>query len=215
MARLPLWLRLAPVAVVLAGAGAAFANRDMLTPAAIEAAVGLAGPWMGPAFLAVHVATSLVAVPRWAMAICAGLLFGFPEGVAWSLAGTLAGNSTAFALARFANSGAFEPHDLPRVGKWVARAEEGGWRVVALLRLLPVPGFAVNYGFGLSAMRFRDFALGTLVGAVPAAVVFANLGAAGWADPAAARVELVGAAALGLAFVAVTALLPRFVKRAT
>jgi len=57
MARPPLWLRLAPVVAVLAGAGAAFANRDMLTPAAIEAGVGLAGPWIGPVFLAVHVAT--------------------------------------------------------------------------------------------------------------------------------------------------------------
>lgn len=209
----PLWLRLVPVGLVLAGAGVAFAWRDDITPAAIEAGIGLVGPWMGPVFVLVHVATSLVSVPRWAMAIVAGLLFGLVGGTLWSLAGTLAGTSAGFFLARFVNAGAFVPHDLPRVGPWIARAEAGGWRTVALARLLPVPGAAVNYGFGLSALGYRDFALGTLLGSVPAAAVFANLGAAGWSDPAAARVELIGAVALGLALVAVSALLPRILGR--
>jgi uncharacterized membrane protein YdjX (TVP38/TMEM64 family) len=205
--RPPLLLRLVPVGLVAAGAAYAFVRRDALTPAAIEAGIGLAGAWMGPVFVLVHVFTSLVSVPRWAMAIVAGLLFGLVGGTLWSLAGTLAGTSAGFALARFVNSGALVPHDLPRVGPWIARAEAGGWRVVALARLLPVPGAAVNYGFGLSALGFRDFALGTLAGSVPAAIVFANLGAAGWTDPGAARLELVGAVALGLAFVALSALL--------
>ncbi|MBI3506171.1 MAG: VTT domain-containing protein [Proteobacteria bacterium] len=211
--RPPLWLRLIPVGLVLAGALAAFLRRESLTPGAIEAGIGLLGPWMGPAFVFAHVFTSLVSVPRWAMAIVAGLLFGLIEGTAWSLAGTLAGTSAAFALARFVNSGAIVPHDLPRVGHWIAKAEAGGWRTVALARLLPVPGAAVNYGSGLTALSYRDYALGTLLGSLPAALVFANLGAAGWADPEAARVELVGAVALGLAFVALSAVLPRLLKR--
>jgi len=118
----PLWLRLVPVGLVLAGAGVAFARRDDITPAAIEAGIGLVGPWMGPVFVLVHVATSLVSVPRWAMAIVAGLLFGLVGGTLWSLAGTLAGTSAGFFLARFVNAGAFVPHDLPRVGPWIARA---------------------------------------------------------------------------------------------
>ncbi len=210
-----LWLRLIPVGLVLAGAAVAFARRDEITPAAIEAGIGLVGPWMGPAFVLAHVATSLVSVPRWAMAIVAGLLFGLVGGTFWSLAGTLAGTSAGFFLARFVNSGAFVPHDLPRVGPWIARAEAGGWRTIALARLLPVPGAAVNYGFGLSAIGYRDFACGTVLGSVPAAIVFANLGAAGWSDPAAARIELIGAVALGLALVALSVLLPRFLARST
>ncbi len=215
MNRPPLWLRLIPVGLVLAGAAAAYARRDAITPGAIEAGIGLAGIWMGPVFVLAHVATSLVSVPRWAMAIVAGLLFGLAGGIFWSLAGTLAGTSAGFLLARFVNSGSFVPHDLPRVGPWIARAEAGGWRTVALARLLPVPGAAVNYGFGLSSLTYRDFALGTLLGSLPAAAVFANLGAAGWADPEAARVELIGAVALGLALVALSVVLPRFVGRRT
>ena len=212
MTRPPLWLRLLPVGLVLAGAAIAFARRDALTPGAIEAALGLMGPWMGPAFVVAHVFTSLVSVPRWAMAIVAGLLFGLVEGTLWSLAGTFAGTSAAFFLARFVNSGAVVPHDLPRVGVWIARAEAGGWRTVALARLLPLPGAAVNYASGLTALSYRDYALGTMLGALPAAIVFANLGAAGWADPSAARMELIGAAALGLAFVALSVVLPRLLK---
>ena len=212
--RPPLWLRLVPVGLVLAGALAAFVRRDALTPGAIEAGLGLLGPWMGPAFVLAHVFTSLVSVPRWAMAIVAGLLFGLVEGTLWSLAGTLAGTSAAFLLARFVNSGTLVPHDLPRIGPWIARAE--GRRLGARWRsraCFPFPGAAVNYASGLTALTYRDYALGTMLGALPAAIVFANLGAAGWSDPSAARLELIGAVALGFAFVALSVVLPRLLKR--
>ncbi len=207
MKRPPLWVRLVPAVLVLAGAAVAFWKRDAFTPGALEAGIGLAGPWIGPVFVLAHVFAALVSVPRWGMAIVAGLLFGLWPGLLWSLAGTLAGTAAGFWLARFVNWGSFAPHDLPRVGPWVARAEEGGWRIVALARLLPLPGAAVNYGFGLSELPFRDFALGTFVGSIPTAAVFANLGASGLTDPAAARGELVGAAALALALVALSAFL--------
>ncbi len=213
MKRPPLALRLVPAVLVLAGAAVAFWKREAFAPGALEAGIGLAGAWMGPVFVAAHVFASLVSVPRWGMAIVAGLLFGLWPGIAWSLAGTMAGTLAAFGLARFVNWGAFVPHDLPRVGPWVARAEAGGWRIVAFARLLPLPGAAVNYGFGLSALTARDFAIGTFVGSIPAAAVFANLGAAGWTDPSAARVELVGAVALGLALVALSAFLARRMGR--
>jgi uncharacterized membrane protein YdjX (TVP38/TMEM64 family) len=211
--RFPLWVRLLPVLSIAAGAAFAFANRESVTPASLEAAVGLAGAWMGPAFVLVHAAGILVALPRWAFAIGAGLLFGFPEGVAWSIAGTLAGTSLGFAIARFANAGALKPHEWKRAGDWVARAEAGGWRTVALARLLPVPGAVVTYGFGLSRLRYRDFVAGTALGTLPVAFVFANLGAAGWTDPEAAKTQLVIAAGLALAFVAATLLGPRLLRK--
>jgi uncharacterized membrane protein YdjX (TVP38/TMEM64 family) len=98
------------------------------------------------------------------------------------------------------------------VGPWIARAEQSGWRAVALARLLPVPGALVTYGFGLSRLRYRSFSLGTALGTLPVAIVFSNLGAAGWTDPEAAKETLVLAVAAALVFVAATALAPRLLR---
>jgi uncharacterized membrane protein YdjX (TVP38/TMEM64 family) len=201
-------LRALPVALVAALALAAYANRDAWDAQSFLALVESWGAFAGAGFVLIHALVSLVGFPRWAMALVAGALFGAWGGIPWALAGALAGGSSVFALARFANSGAIVPHDLPRVGPWIARAEAGGWRTVAILRLLPLPGIAVNIGLGLSAIVYRQFALGTTIGSLPHSVVFAKLGAAGLIAAqdgmAEARVPLAIAAVLGVAAVALS-----------
>lgn len=179
MERLPLAWRLAPIALIATLALAAYLNRDALDADAFLALVESWGAFAGLGFVLIHACVSLVGFPRWAMALVAGAVFGAWGGVPWALAGALAGGSSVFALARFVNSGSLVPHDLPRVGPWIARAEAGGWRTVAILRLLPLPGIAVNVGLGLSSIAYRQFALGTVVGSLPHSFVFAKLGAVG------------------------------------
>jgi uncharacterized membrane protein YdjX (TVP38/TMEM64 family) len=206
--RPPLAIRLIPVALVAAGAIAAFLHREEFDAAAFVAWLEAWGPLAGFVFIAVHVAGSLVSVPRWALALAAGALFGVAGGLFWALAGTLAGASLAFFLARFVNAGAIVPHELPKVGPWIARAEAGGWRVIAVLRLTPLPGALVNYGFGLSALAWRQFALGTAIGSLPYALIFAQIGASGRLAAeeglAAARIPLLIAGAIGIVVLALS-----------
>jgi uncharacterized membrane protein YdjX (TVP38/TMEM64 family) len=208
MDRPPTVLRALPVALVVALAVLGFVHRDSLDAAAFLALVESWGAFAGLGFILIHAAVALVGFPRWAMAIVAGALFGAWGGMPWALAGALAGGSAVFVLARFVNSGALVPHDLPHVGPWIARAEAGGWRTVAILRLLPLPGIAVNVGLGLSAIAYRQFAAGTLVGSLPHSIVFAKLGAAGVLAAqdglAEARGPLAIAATLGIAAVALS-----------
>lgn len=177
--RPPLFLRLIPVIVVIAGIAAVFWNRDSIDARGIVAGVEAWGALAGVAFVVLHVAGTMVSVPRWALALASGASFGLGWGLFWALAGTLAGASCAFHLARFVNAGAIVPHDLPKIGPWIARAEAGGWRTIALLRLTPIPGALVNYGLGLSSLSWRQFALGTLIGSLPYAAIFVQAGAAG------------------------------------
>ncbi len=177
--RPPLFLRLIPVILVIAGIAAVFWNRDAIDARGIVAWVESWGAVAGLAFAALHVAGTMVSVPRWALALAAGALFGLGGGLFWALAGTLAGATLAFHLARYVNAGAIVPHDLPKIGPWIARAEAGGWRTIALLRLTPIPGALVNYGLGLSSLSWRQFALGTLIGSLPYAAIFVQAGAAG------------------------------------
>ncbi len=177
--RPPLGLRLIPVILVIAGIAAVFVNRDAIDARVIVDGVMSWGALAGFAFVVLHIAGTLVSVPRWVLALASGAAFGAAGGLLWALAGTLAGASLAFHLARFVNSGAIVPHDLPKIGPWIARAEAGGWRTIALLRLSPIPGALVNYGLGLSALSWRQFALGTSIGSLPYAAVFVQAGAAG------------------------------------
>jgi len=131
-------------------------------------------------YLALHVAASLLMVPRSLLGIVAGAVFGLGLGTGLSLVGASLGGLVGFLLARFLNAGAIKPETLPRIGPWLARAETHGLRIAIIARLLPgLPHTAVNYALGLSRMKVMDYVLGSALGMVPTAFVFANIGASG------------------------------------
>ena len=92
---------------------------------------------------------------------------------------------------------------IARFGSIVQRVERGGWRAVALLRLIPVvPHGVANYGLGLTGLGLGAYACGSLLGQLPMTIAYVGLGAAGerlllgssgWIEP-----TLIGLAALSL-----------------
>jgi len=51
-----------------------------------------------------------------------------------------------------------------------------GWLAVVALRLVPAPFSAVNLAAGLTSLRLRSMAIGTLIGGAPKALGWAALG---------------------------------------
>ena len=95
------------------------------------------------------------------------------------------GGTAAFLLARRVLAGRVSDRALrrlarsPRLALLADALPRGGWKVVALVRLVPVIPFKLsNYLFGWSAVRLRDFVLGTLLGVVPYSLSNAYLGSA-------------------------------------
>jgi uncharacterized membrane protein YdjX (TVP38/TMEM64 family) len=172
--------RLASGAALLGiGAAAMWHWRGVFDPLAITAL--LAGNPLAPlGFIALHVATSLFFVPRTVLAIAAGLVFGGWWGPVWAALGSLAGAVAGYMVARYLYSGFVERADPSRLRVFLARAEKGGWRMVAMVRLLPlIPHSLTNYAFGLTRFRLSAYAFGSLVGQLPLTVAYADLGAAG------------------------------------
>jgi uncharacterized membrane protein YdjX (TVP38/TMEM64 family) len=173
-----------------------------LDPLSISAAIG-AYPAAPLAFLGLHIASSLLFVPRTALAITAGLVFGTIWGVVWAAIGSVLGAVAGFCLARYVNSGLIDLNRYARLEPLLDQIQRRGWRAVAVLRLIPViPHSAANYGFGLTPIRLGPYALGSFVGQLPMTIACVDLGAAGeqlasggagWVTPTA-----IGAAALGL-----------------
>jgi uncharacterized membrane protein YdjX (TVP38/TMEM64 family) len=193
---------LALVLVGLGSAAVAWRSRGSLDPVALSAAIGRY-PAAPLAFLAIQLAASLLFVPRTLLALAAGLVFGMGWGLVWAAAGGALGSIAGFLLARFVNGGLIELESLRRIGPYLERAERGGWRTVAALRLIPViPHTLANYAFGLSRVPLLPYAIGSLLGQLPLTVAYVDLGAAGgralshgadWTLPTA-----IGAAALAL-----------------
>ena len=101
MFRPPIWLRLIVAGAIAAGAVyflAIFPGR--FDAAALSQALDDYGAAAWLAFIGLHAVTTLVFVPRTAMAIAAGVLFGAWWGLAIGLAGALAGASLGFAVDR-------------------------------------------------------------------------------------------------------------------
>ena len=194
--------RITSLALLITGIVAAWHWRALFDPLALSAAID-GNPAAPLAFLALHIAASLFFVPRTLLALIAGLAFGAWWGVLWAALGSVLGAIAGFLAARHIHAGFVDRAGGPRLAAVLARAERGGWRMVAVLRLVPViPHSLTNYALGLTRLRIGSYALGSLVGQLPLTLAYVDLGAAGgralvggadWLLPSA-----IGAAALAL-----------------
>jgi len=202
-------LRMLLLVLVLVAVGLVWHERAHVQlsdlPAELKAAIGDSA-YAPLIFIAIHVAASLLFVPRTPLSIASGLLFGLWWGALWAVCGAMAGSLAGFALARYMNAGWIKPERLPKFGELLARVERGGWRAVTLIRLMPImPHTPVNYAFGLSRISVGDYLLGSFIGQLPMTLVCVDAGAAGalaltgsmnWLEP-----TLVGVGALALSLV--------------
>jgi uncharacterized membrane protein YdjX (TVP38/TMEM64 family) len=204
--------RLIALGLVGAGIVAAWRWRGLLDPAALSAVIDR-HPAAPLAFLALHVAASLCFVPRTLLALVAGLAFGAWWGVLWAALGSVLGAIVGFLVARYIHAGFVDPRGNTRIAALLARAERGGWRMVAVLRLVPIiPHSLANFALGLTRLRLGAYAFGSLLGQLPLTIAYVDLGAAGGR-------ALVGAAdwlvpsAIGASALALSLLIPLFARR--
>jgi uncharacterized membrane protein YdjX (TVP38/TMEM64 family) len=194
--------RLIALALVTTGIVATWHSRAWFDPTALSGFIDR-NPAAPAAFVALHIAASLVFVPRTLMALVAGVVFGAWWGVLWAALGSVLGAVAGFLLARYIHSGLLDPKTIARVGSLLARAERGGWRMVAVLRLVPIiPHSLTNYALGLTRLKLGAYAFGSLLGQLPLTIAYVDFGAAGgralvgtadWLLPSA-----IGASALAL-----------------
>jgi len=109
----------------------------------------------------------------------AGLLFGVVKGSLLVVVAETAGALVAYYLGHFAIINSLK-QKLSRTKAFLtidALVAKGGWELVATTRMVPFFPFKLsNYAFGLTAVRIRDFALGTFIGLWPIAIFNAYLG---------------------------------------
>jgi uncharacterized membrane protein YdjX (TVP38/TMEM64 family) len=152
-------------------------------------------------------------VPRTMLAVAAGAVFGLWMGTLWAVLGSVLGAVAGFLVARYVNDGVVDLESMKRFGPILQRAERGGWRAVALVRLVPViPHTLGNYALGLTRLDLGSYVLGSLLGQLPMTVAGAEFGAAGL-SLAAGKADWILPTAVGIAALALSAAVPRLVAR--
>ena len=172
-------LRLLALGALLAtGAGLAALAGGPSRSALEDAFVG-SGILGAGAFALLYAVLALALVPGSALTIAAGAIYGPVVGTLVAIAGALAGATAAFALVRrTAAAESVQQIQSDRVGRVQRRLREHGLPAIIALRLIPlVPFNVLNYMAGASAIRARDYVVGTAIGIVPGAIAFATLGA--------------------------------------
>ena len=140
------------------------------------------GVWGTVVYGLIYVMAVIALVPASALTIAAGAIFGLWVGtITVSLASTT-GAALAFLIARYLarDAVARRVHRYPKF-KAIDRAiGEGGWKIVAMLRLSPaVPFNLQNYLYGLTKIRFWPCVLTSWVAMLPGTLMYVYLGHAG------------------------------------
>lgn len=151
------------------------ANRDSLTGFADAHRVAAAAMTFG-AYAGV-VALSLPG--GFVFSLAAGLLFGRFAGTVLAVLGETLGATLAFLAARFLFADAVRRLLGARGARINAGFARHAFSYLLFLRVVPVlPFFLVNLAPAFTSVRVRTFVLATLLGAIPASFVYANLGQA-------------------------------------
>ncbi len=133
------------------------------------------GAWGPVVFIALYAIAVVAAVPASVLTIAAGAMFGSVIGVASvSVASTL-GAALAFAVARwFARDSVTRwLGGKERFAKLDRMTAEHGAIMVAITRLVPIfPFTLLNYGFGLTGVRFGTYVLWSWLCMLPGTVLY-------------------------------------------
>jgi len=184
-ARRSLKVRVRAVVALLLALALAGATGPWLAPdgwraasAALAWAEGLREQvWALPAAVGFFVAAGLLRLPVSVAILLTGAVLGLWAGSALSLTGALASAASLYGLGRRLGRVRIRRLAGWRVNRVNRALERHGIMAMMLLRLMPVADFpVVNLVAGASAVGFRDFVIGTLVGMAPGIIALSVLG---------------------------------------
>lgn len=137
----------------------------------------LAGPWAPALFITLGAGSLMVGLPRAAYCLLGGALFDFWHGLAWCIAGSLAGSLAAFAIARTLGRDWFYQRWGQRYARIEDRMRSDGFVVVLLARLCPATNnLLINGLAGISAVRAGSFFRASLAGFAPSTAILVLMG---------------------------------------
>ncbi|MCL9685432.1 TVP38/TMEM64 family protein [Legionella maioricensis] len=137
--------------------------------------------WLAPVlFLVLYCLASLMFLPTMVLTLAGGAIFGPVTGTILNLMGATFGAAFSFLITRHLIYDWFSKKRGERLNKLIAGVDQKGWMFVAFLRLFPIIPFnLVNYGLGVTGIKFRLYIITTFIFLIPAEIVYTYFGYAG------------------------------------
>lgn len=146
---------------------------------AILSWINTLGPLAPVFFLFLYCLASTLFLPTLALTLAGGAIFGPIAGVIINLLGATIGAICSFCISRYMIFDWVAAKNNQRINNLIEGVEHQGWQFVAVLRLMPVPFSLVNYGLGVTRIKFSHFVIATAIFLIPVEVVFTYCGYAG------------------------------------
>ncbi|MEV0946894.1 TVP38/TMEM64 family protein [Rhodococcus sp. NPDC049939] len=173
-------LKIGILAAIILGGALVALSIDVPHPASLRDQVAAAGAWGMVVFVLLYAVTTLTPFPASALTVASGLLFGLVAGVLVVVIAATLSAWLAYWVSRSLGRGGVARIEWSKVRAIDSLLERRGLASVLIVRLVPLFPFGlVNYAAGLSAVRQRDYVIGTAVGIIPATIGYTALGAYG------------------------------------
>jgi uncharacterized membrane protein YdjX (TVP38/TMEM64 family) len=130
-------------------------------------------------FIVLYVVACVFFIPGSVLTLGAGAAFHVVQGSIYVSIGATLGATAAFLVGRYLARGWVEKKiqgnaTFSAIDRAVA---DEGWKIVGLTRLSPIFPFALlNYGFGVTRVKLRDYMLASWIGMMPGTVLYVYLG---------------------------------------
>ncbi|MEW6265724.1 MAG: TVP38/TMEM64 family protein [Thermodesulfobacteriota bacterium] len=168
-------LRAAALALFLLAAGVLLRFtplQETLTPDRLGRLIEAAGLWAPAIFILVYALGVCVLLPGTLLAAVGAGLFGPYQGFVYVWTGAMIGAGLAFLIARYLGREFAASMIGDRLKKYDQALERHGFATVLYLRLIYFPFNILNFGMGLTAVRFRDYFWGTALGILAGTFIF-------------------------------------------
>jgi uncharacterized membrane protein YdjX (TVP38/TMEM64 family) len=136
-----------------------------------------AGIWAPLVYILVYTIGTLLLLPSTPLNLSGGAVFGVVWGTFWTTVGAILAAVISFWFSRTIGRDYVQRRFADRWRLVDREIRGGGIYYVIAVRLLPLlPYGLVNFGAGLTSMRFRDYLVGTLIGTTPGLIPFVMMG---------------------------------------
>jgi len=130
-------------------------------------------------FFGVYVFACVFFIPGSILTLGAGAIYGVITGSILVSVSSTVGAAAAFLIGRYLarNWVATKIQGNPKFAAIDNAVGNEGWKIVGLTRLSPVFPFALlNYAYGLTKVRIRDYFLASWIGMLPGTIMFVYIG---------------------------------------
>ncbi len=146
--------------------------KAFLTREALGRLLESSGIWGPLIFILVYAAGVCLFVPGTLLTALGAAIFGPYWGFLYVWFGAMAGASAAFWIGRTLGREFAASLIGDRLGKYDDAIERNGFATVLYLRLVYFPFTPMNFGMGLTRVRFRDYFFGTALGILAGTFIF-------------------------------------------